>query len=219
MSVENIHLRKLLQLFYLPPNRQTSKLREDIRNDRDRDSGGLGSGPDFFGGFWADAKGHVFGRGDLHEGVRGRIESNPGRKRLYPILRDGFLRWWNERRRWTNEPFQPAEIPRARYVMDGLGTVKVENVLAVKDAKGADHFVYPYFCEQPELGDEAARLGLWLLQAALPRIDPLELRILDVMRGRTFSIDRTPLKGDEEQIFRRRYGALLRRWRELKEEY
>ncbi|HVG02856.1 MAG TPA: hypothetical protein VM842_08190 [Nitrospira sp.] len=219
MSVEMIHLRKLLQLFYLPPNRQTTKLREDIRNDRDRESGGSGSGPDFFGGFWADAKGHVFGRGDLHESVRGRVESNPGRQRLYPALRDGFLRWWNERRRWTNEPFQPAEVPHARYVIERLGTVKVENVLAVKDAAGADHFVYPYFCEEPELRDEAARLGLWLLQAALPRLDPAELRILDVIRGPTFSVDRNPLQGDEEQIFLRRYTSLHRRWLELKEEY
>jgi hypothetical protein len=97
--------------------------------------------------------------------------------------------------------------------------VKVENILAVKDAAGADHFVYPYFCEEPSLGDEAARLGLWLLQAAFPRLDPTELRILDVIRGTTFSVDRHPLQGDEQQIFLRRYSALLRRWRELKEEY
>jgi hypothetical protein len=219
MSIEMIHLRKLLQLFYLPANRQTSKLREDIRNDRDRDGGGAGGGPDFFSGFWADAKGHVFGRADLHDGVRTRVESNPGRGRLYPQLRDGFLRWWNERRRWTNEPFRPAEVPRARFALEGLGTIKIENMLAVRDARDADHFVYPYFCEEPLLSEEGARLGLWLLQRAFPHLAPEELRILDVIRGETFSTDRLPLRGDEEQVLRRRYQALLQRWRELREEY
>ena len=219
MSIEIIHLRKLLQLFYLPPNRQTSKLREDIRNDRAREGGGAGGGPDFFSGFWADAKGHVFGRGDLHEGVRTRIESNPGRERLYPRLRDGFLGWWNERRRWTNEPFRPTEAPRARVTWDGLGAVKIENMLAVRDARDTDHFVYPYFCEEPALGEEAARLGLFVLQRAFPHIESEELRILDVIRGETFSTDRFALHGDEEAVLRRRYAALLTRWRELKEEY
>ena len=219
MSIEIIHLRKLLQLLYLPPNRQTSKLREDIRNDRDREAGGAGGGPDFFSGFWADAKAHVFEGADLHLGVRARIESNPGRQRLYPQLRDGFLGWWNDRRRWTNEPFRPVEAPRARVAVDGLGTVKIENMLAVRDARDADHYVYPYFCEEPSLSEEAVRLGLWILQQGLPKLVPEELRILDVMRGTTFSIDRVALLGDEEAMLRRRYSALLRRWKELKEGY
>jgi hypothetical protein len=60
------------------------------------------------------------------------------------------------------------------------------------------------------LSEDAARLGLWLLAAALPAVSSDAIRILDVIRGQTFSLDRTPLRGDEEEDFRRRYLELLR---------
>lgn len=219
MSIEMIHLRKLLRLLYLTPNRQTSELRADIRQNIAREDGMASGGGDFHGPFWSDARDHVFHGRDLHDSVRARIESNPGRERLYPRLRDGFLQWWNERRRWTNEPFQQLQAPHARYALDGLGTVKIENILAVRDAAGADHFVYPYFAEAPLLGQEAARLGLWVLGEALPYQAIEDMRILDVLRGQTFSVDRQPLQGDEEEILRNRYGALLSQWRALYDEY
>lgn len=219
MSFENIHLRKLLKAFYLEQRQQVSELRSDIRQEIARDEGVAGGGGDFHGPFWRDARDHVFHEVDLHEAVEARIESNPGRDRLYPILRDGFLRWWDEGRRWTNEPFQPIESPHARFTLEGLGTVKVENILGVRDAGGADHFVYPYFSERPDLPDEGGRLGLWLMSQALPQLRADDLRILDVIRGRTFALDRSPLQGNEGDVFRRRYGALLSRWHALWEEY
>jgi hypothetical protein len=218
MSLEMVHLRKLLKIFYLEPRQQTSELRADIRQDIARDSRQVGGG-DFHAPFWRDARDHVFNAGDLYQAVESRIESNAGRERLYPILRDGFLRWWNERRRWTNEPFEPIEAPHARVVLEGLGTVKVENLLAVRDAAGGNHFIYPYFAEQPALSEEAGRLGLWLLDRAFPAIPAEDLRVLDVIRGNTSALDRTPLQGDEESVFRRRYGTLLSRWQSLWEEY
>jgi hypothetical protein len=219
MSLEIIHLRKLLKLLYLTPSRQVSELRADIRQDIAKEHGSVGGGGDFHGPFWSDARDHVFHRKDLHDSVRERIASNPGRERLYPRLRDGFLQWWNERRRWTNEPFQPAQAPHARLTLNGLGTIKVENLLAVRDAAGEDHFVYPYFAEAPLLNNEAARVGLWILQEALPRLTHDEIRILDVLRGQTFSLDRTPLQGDERAILVERYSALVRQWHTLYDEY
>ena len=59
------------------------------------------------------------------------------------------------------------------------------------------------------MSDAAARLGLWLLSEALPHVSADEIRILDVIRGTTYSIDRNPLKGDEEAEFRRRYRDLF----------
>ena len=219
MSLDIIHLRKLLMLMYAEPRLQTSKLREDIRADLAREDGGSGSGPDFYGCFWADAKKHAFHRGDLHDAVRDRVARNSGRGRLFPQLRDGFLGWWDRGRRWTNEPFQEIQSPHNRIPFDGLGTVKVENILAVRDAGGVDHFTYPYFSERPILGEEAARIGLWVINQALPTLPIGEIRILDIIRGRTFSVDRLALQGDEETIFRRRYAVLHRRWRELRDEY
>jgi len=220
MALNNIHLRKLLKTLYLPPNRQISAIRSDIREDIAREGGGAGGGGDFYGPFWYDAKQHVFGLTDLHDAVDERIDANPGRANLYPRLRDGFLLWWNERRRWTNEPFQPGRVEKARFRFPGLNAVvKVDNILSVLDARDDDHFVYPYFAPEPTLNEEAARLALWLLSQALPQIQPNELRILDVIRGATFSLDRNPLRGDEEAVFRRRYSALLRERGRLRAEY
>jgi len=87
--------------------------------------------------------------------------------------------------------------------------VKVDNVLVVRDGHGEEHAAYPYFAPNPAMSDEAARLALWLLNEALPHVPADEIRILDVIRGTTYSIDRTPLRGDEEMEFHRRYRDLL----------
>lgn len=220
MSLQTIHLRKLLKLFYLDRSRQTSELRADIRSEIARDAGGSGEGGDFHGPFWSDAKDHVFHRSDLRDTVRMRIESNPSRGRLYPRLQDGFLQWWDERRRWTNEPFQPIEAPRARHIFSSLqATVKVENLLAVRDARGTDRFVYPYFSEIPPLPEEGGRLGLWMMSQALKGKRIEHLRILDIIRGETFSVDRNPLHGNEGTIFEAKYASLLNLWHGLWKEY
>jgi hypothetical protein len=106
MSIEKIHLRKLLQLFYLPANKRKSLLRADIRNDLNKALGESTDGGDFHGPFWADAKSHVAGQEDLRTAVKNRIASNKSRTRLYPLLAGGFLNWWDEKRRWRNEPFE-----------------------------------------------------------------------------------------------------------------
>lgn len=220
MSVRNLHLRKLLKLMYLAPDRRVSALRTDIREDIARESGDSGSGGDFYGPFWSDAKDHVFGTTYLPEMVQVRIAANAGRANLYPQLRDGFLLWWNERRRWTNEPFRQADaIKTVRPVEEFDAHVKVANILCVRDARDEDHYVYPYWFPHPALGDESSRIGLWFLRSALPTVDPRELRLLDVIRGQTFSLDRTPLIGDEEQRFQARYQALIDQWDALRTEY
>ena len=216
MAVDRIHLRKLLRIMFLAEGPRRSALRTDIREEAHRDAGLSSGGGDFYVPFWADARAHVFGSRDLHDSVEERIAANWRRTNLYPRLRDGFLLWWNERRRWTNEPFHPGISIKAHFPFPGLNvTVKVDSILSVRDGSAVEHFVYPYFAPLPVLEDEAARLGLWLLGRALPSVDRNELRILDVIRGRTFSLDRHPLHGDEEAVFRRRYTALLAERAEL----
>ncbi len=87
MALERIHLRKLLKILFLPPNKQRSAIRTDIREDRAKAAGENPSGGDFYAPFWADAKNHVFNGGDLHERVIQRIAANNGRRHLYPRLR------------------------------------------------------------------------------------------------------------------------------------
>ena len=220
MSLENIHLRKLLKILYLQPNQRTSALRSDIREDIAREGGAGAGGGDFYGPFWRDAKDHVFGYRDLHDAVDVRVESNARRENLYPQLRDGFLLWWDNRRRWTNEPFHQAETPKGRFEFDGLGAVvKVDNILAVRDAREEIRFIYPYFSPTPALVDEASRLGLWLIDRALPNTPLDQVRILDVIRGQTFSTDRNHLQGDEQEVFVARYRLALNEWRRLWNEY
>jgi hypothetical protein len=208
---------------YLSPAKRVSALRDDIRSDRARATAGPDDegGGDFYGPFWADAKAHVFGQGNLHDLVQERIALNWRRRDLYPRLRDGFLLWWDERRRWTNQPFQPGRVVRGRCDLPGLAaTVKIDNVLSVRDAGGVEHYVYPYFFPEPPLDEQAARFALWLLGIALPPDVPREeLRVLDVIRGQTFSIDRHPLRGNEEAAFRDRYASLLREREELARQY
>jgi hypothetical protein len=195
-------------------------LRSDIREEIAREAGQDGGGGDFYGPFWADAKNHVFGIADLHDMVEGRVEANGRRANLYPQLRAGFLTWWNERRRWTNEPFRPGRLLKAHFPVPNIdAVVKVDNILSVRDGASEEHVVYPYFSPQPELSENAARLGLWLLSSALPTVPLEEIRILDVIRGRTFSIDRSPLRGDEQQEFTRRYAAALNERDVLRREY
>lgn len=220
MAIDVIHLRKLLKIMFLDPNARRSALRADIREEVARESGDTASGGDFYAPFWADAKDHVFGIGDLHDLVDVRIAANRRRANLYPRLRDGFLLWWNERRRWTNEPFRPGQALKAYFPFPNLkATVKIDSILSVRDGQDAEHAVYPYFAPEPALSDVSARLGLWLLTEALSTVPSEEIRILDVIRGQTFSLDRTPLRGDEEAEFHRRYSEILAQWRNLRKEY
>jgi hypothetical protein len=131
MSVRSISLRKLIIILFSPANRRVSGIRKDIREDMNRSPDATAGGGDFYAPFWSDAKDHVFGLSDLHASVAGRIESNDRRGNLYPRLRDGFLLWWDQRRRWTNEPFRKAQPQRARFPFPGIdAVVRIDSILS-----------------------------------------------------------------------------------------
>lgn len=221
MSLKKIHLRKLLQIMYASDSKRIALLREDIRNDIYKEAGAESEGGDFFRPFWSDAKRHVAGDLDLKVQTDFRIEKNGRRKRLYPLLRDGFLTWWNEKRRWINEPFKfLTEQAKAQFPVPAVdGLVKIENILAVRVGDESNRLIYPYFSEEPFLQAEAARLGLWVLSSALTRYSAQDIRILDVLRGASFSLGDLPIKGNEEAIFTKKYEALVTEWEKLKDEY
>ena len=221
MSIENISLRKLMQLMLASERRRTSLLRANITESIRREINGPSEGGgDFHSPFWADVKAYASGSVDLREASAARIQANEGRARLYPELTEGFLDWWLERRRRRNEPFTIIEQNiRGRLELLGLGVVKIENNLAFEIGEDERRVVYPYFCEEPEMNEAVARLGLWAMETAIPDYAIEHMRILDVIRGRSFSVLETPITGREEEEFRANYQALLDRWRELRGEY
>lgn len=220
MSLEKIHLRTLLRIFYANERLRRRLLLTDIRTELSKEAKEGGDGGDFHGPFWADARKHVLGIGDLHELTRVRIERNRRRQNLYPRLRDGFLGWWNEKRRWRNEPFAELnEKLSAKYMFEKLdAVVKVENLLGLIGGDGSKRLIYPYFSDEPILPTEGARLGLWLMTKTFPHHQPEDLRILDVLRGSSFGIGDLPLQGNEQAIFATRYEAALVQWNSLKED-
>jgi hypothetical protein len=220
MAINRLPLRKLLQLMYAPPNLRTRKLREDIRNEIAKGEGIDLGGPDFFSPFWRSAKDHVFGVADLHDAVDQHIAINYRRRRLYRMLREGFLLWWNERRRWTNEPFVPADTLKGTFTNERLDlAVKVGNIMSVQDGNGENHFIYPYFSESPALTSEVARVGLWIMNQVFPNVPEADLRILDVIRGENFSLESAPIQGDELDILTTRFRFLSSEWDRLRDEY
>lgn len=222
MSFEIVGLGRLLNAMYASKAQRTSMLREDLRGERKKAAGFVGgSGGDFYAPFWADAKRHVAGDLDLRRATADRIASNEkSRRRLYPQLKDGFLLWWEQKRRLRNEPFRIIENNvRARYEAAGLGTVKVENTLAITIGDDGHRIFYPYFCEDPALSEEAARLGLWVMEQCIKGYALKDMRLLDVIKGRSFSTLDMPLSGNEEALFLRKYSELLSEWRTLRAEY
>lgn len=215
MGLDRVHLRKLLKLFMMKENLRSTAIRADAREVMKKADEGSGPGGDFHVPFWRDAKDHAAGRTDLHETTDQQIEKNWRRKKLYPRLRDGFLKWWNEKRRWINETISelPKTIKSSVGFADIDGVVKVENLLCLRVGDDKCRFIYPYFSDRPALTPEAARLGLWLMSRALPQHSIEDMRILDVLRGETFSTDKFPLLGNEEENFTLRYRRILREWR------
>jgi hypothetical protein len=221
MSFELVGLGKLLNAMYASKAQRIALMRNDIRGEiRKEGTPTIDKGGDFYVPFWADAKSHVSGDLDLRLATMDRIASNGGRKRLYEMLRDGFLLWWEEKRRLRNVSFTVIEgSVKARYEAPGLGTIKVENTLSITVGDDGHRILYPYFCEDPALSEEAARLGLWVMSQCITGYSTKDMRLLDVIKGRSFSDLDTPLIGNEETLFLKRYSEVLKEWRTLRNEY
>lgn len=221
MSIKKIHLRKLLKAFALPENKLTSMLRQDIRLEISKENGTNEGGGDFHGPFWSDAKDFALNGADLPLNTEARIQSNRARKRLYPELLSGFMNWWNNKRRWRNEDIEPYTTNiKAQFEIEGVGgVVKVENFLGISIGDNLNRLIYPYFAETPELTEQNARMGLWLLSVAFPKNNIEDFRILDVLRAKTYSIEDCPLSGTEQRDFTYRYRQIVDRWQELRHEY
>lgn len=225
MALQIITLRKLLRFFYATNPQRISLLREDIRNDIKKASRGDGEdesgGGNFHVPFWSDAKDHAAGLLDLNQQTPIRIEENYRRKRLYPLLTAGFLRWWAELRRRINEPIRIIRDSfSARFALSEVkSVVRVENLLAIRVGEDSDRVIYPYFADETLLTEEGARLSIWLISEAFKRRGIDEIQILDVIRGISYSSKSIHMVGDERKLFVRKYRALIKEWEKLREEY
>lgn len=221
MSVLDIPLRKLLQLLYAPQPLRRSIIKEDIRLDRRKYSGGTRSrGGDFYLSFWSDVKKHISGDGDLNQLIDIRVEANKNYKRLYPLLKDGVLDLLSAKLRWSNELVEIApQSVHGNLQIEDLGvTIRVRDALHARVRGEYSRVVYPYFSEEPALPEEGGRLGLWVMQKALPDLDPSDMRIIDPLRRTFFSPQTTPLRGNEEAILRDIYRLLIGDWERLRHE-
>lgn len=224
MTIKVINLNKLLKLCALSEKGLISALRADLRAERDKrdkaEDEEVGGG-DFHVPFWSDAKMHVMGALNLTGQTIIRIDKHSGRKRLYPLLEKGFLAWFDQLRRGTNETvtWLPESIHNHHDIPELDLTVKVDNLLGLKIGPDKHRLVYPYFSERPILSEKWARVGLWLMREALPRFSITDMEILDVLRGRSFSGASIFLKGDEEALLAKRFEEMLAMWHELRPEY
>lgn len=216
MAIKNIQLNTLLNLFYAKESAVRSKARDDVKKTLDKEQGvESDGGMDFHNSFWSDVKDFMNGRIDLTLQTAQRADLNRNRKRLYPLLAQKFLEWWNEKKRWSNEGCVVATAPKGRYNHSELGVVvRINNILALDIGSQPTRYFYPYFSEKPALDEEAARIGLWLMQEALD-VPPQQLRLLDVLRAKSYSLKKHPLQGNEEALFKAKYGKILDKWDEL----
>lgn len=210
-----------MKIMYLPDNMVISELRGDIRQEINKEKGIANDGGDFYTPFWGDAKRYVADEIDLHEQMQYRIHKNPRRENLYPKLATGFLTWWLDKRRWSNQSFEFLEksIKGSVDFKELDASVRVGNLLSLKISDDSYKLIYPYFAKEPKLEDEAVRLGLWLMNEALPMYSIQDMRVLDVLRARSVSVSDVPLRGDEAEVFSAKFRYLLQRWENLKLEY
>lgn len=221
MSIKKIQLNKLLVLMYADKPQRIRILREDIRREMASQHGDKKNGGHFHEPFWHDAKDHVNGITDLNLATDDRILKNKSRMRLYKQMTTGFLDWWNNNRRWTNEP-STSKMLRFKGMIDFPEIdcrVNVSNLLSLSIGNSENRIIYPYFSEEPALSDAAARLALWAINKSLPDCSADEIRILDIIRGKSYSIADVDIDDTEELIFKSKYLTILREWENLWSEY
>lgn len=221
MSLNSFHLNKALKLFYLSDKRLVSEIRKEIRLEIKKNKPGNKGGGDFYAPFWSDVKKHIVGSADLKDSCGERILANDTKKNLYPDLRDGFIDWWQNTRKWKNHPVTLIEdsVKNRKLFEHYKTTVKVENLLAIKIDDEHNRYIYPYFYQEGPLSEEAGRLGLWLISDLFQSYDLSEFRILDVFKAKIFSLSDHPLLGNEENIFLSKLAKISEVKNKLLQEY
>ena len=215
MALNNVSLNKLLKMLPRPLSARQAIIRRDaadavLKEKKIEDD----DGGDFYGAFWADAKEFVLRGGDFTQLLKRRIRAGPSKRRLYPMLLEGFFRWY-ESNFSGSAPAQRKEIVKAFGKCSTLtpsGSVRVHGLLAWEEPDGSTNIVYPYFDKDYALSPRTARLGRGAMAKALADHDPVDMTILDVLRGVAYDNDNCALRGDEEGLLADRYVQFLSEW-------
>ena len=218
MTINVIHLNTLLRLFYMPENKLISELRKDIRAENKKEAGEATSGGGhFYMPFWSDVKSHVLGLSDLKDSTSARIAKDPGKKDLYEKLEQGFSTLWD---RGGNQKVELIDkSPKGAYIIKEQDlTIKVENIMAIT-LNGNERLGYPYWFPHPVLSQEGACVGLYVMSKALETQEKDNFRIFDIIRADFFSLDNTPLQGNEEKIILENFKRISKLREKLKKEY
>ncbi|MCP1199425.1 hypothetical protein [Notoacmeibacter sp. MSK16QG-6] len=219
MSVQKIQLGKLLRLMGSADEKRDRLLKKFIREDMRREAN-PGSGGDFHVPFWHDAKRHVNGDDYLPIMVAKRIAASSRRKRLYPELANGFLDFWNTKRRWTNKALisEVSTVHANMAITELGGIITVRNMMYLKADNNTERAYYPYFSEWPALKQNEARLGLWILANSGIEVEKSKIRILDLIRGNSISIADVGFYGNEREQLVKRYRRLIENYERIRAE-
>ncbi|WCL55546.1 hypothetical protein [Gimibacter soli] len=220
MSLHTARLSKIIKIAYTDEKLARRDIHADVADHiqkgkvTDKSSGG---GGDFHSELWARFKDCIFEHDaegfDLI--VTALIKANSRRKRLFPLLAAGLKSWGLEKRRWMNEEIKRIKSPTGTVDLNSPDlSFKVNNILALEIVGQSNRYIYPYFSAEPALSDEAARVALWQIHKALPHVKLEEVRILDVLRGRSFSVSDVPFLGDEQSLFEHHVTNIMKRWHE-----
>lgn len=218
MSLHTARLSKILKIAYADDRLSRKDIFDDvseyIRKENNPEKASSGGG-DFHGVLWAAFKDCIFeyDPDSFDQIVKALIDANSRRKRLFPPLAQGLKSWGLEKQRWMNEEIKRIKSPTGTITVDGLDiALKVNNILALEIVGKGNRYIYPYFSEEPTVTKEAARVALWQLHQTLPDLDINEIRILDVMRGKSYSVADVPFVGDEQTLFEHHIKSIMQRW-------
>lgn len=223
MAMDRLSLSRFLELMQLPHARRLRMIERDARRavyveqfGKDADGGG----GDFYGPFWADAKrSAVDDSFDLASATVERIASNKSRRRLYPVLLNGFESGWAVLRQARISGGVITLVSNLAVTLkgsEGEDRLRATNALSVQEAGTHLHITYPYFSKDVGLGTRHARLGLAVLKQGFASAKPKTVAILDVLRGNLFVGDEVIEDSSAREQVVERYDAVMREWRAQK---
>jgi hypothetical protein len=217
MAIDRLPLGKLLELIQRPRASRLKIIERDARQSIIKEKLKLNvGGRDFYGDFWADAKLSISKEDfDLNAAIAERIKANRSRRRLYPLLLNGFQRAWSSIRDATTVPV-PARLAygvTAAALKNDDASVSISNLLVIRGGDRFSSVTYPYFSKDFALGTRTARLGLSVLKHSFPDNDNAEFALMDVLRGNVFFASGAEFTGSEDDQLDERYQAILREWR------
>lgn len=219
MPMDRISLMRCIELFQFPLERRLRKIKQDARKSllkelpRDKDEGG----GDFYSEFWADAKAKAANDDfDLFGSTHERILKNKSKRRLYPILLQGFVRGWDAIREKLEIRGKISVIRGITAEIEGSSeadSVIIKNTLTIRTEDKRLHIIYPYFSKDEALGVRHAGMAIAAMQDGFEKTNPDNIVIIDVLRGTVFFDKEADLPPGGASALIEKYDAVMREWR------